>query len=179
MHSIVFCKAARLLFPGAALLTTLRVCVRIWDGVGFGVRVSTIKRSKSNYLVNIFVSHRVVPYDDKNLVVLFPTQSTIWFSAIPRGGHLQEMPAHEPRFDSAVTKWSFVLLAISNRALQCHHRWCWFLIWICHWTLKILNILDFEFDVCRVAGAERNENLTANENLEAKSKQSQLSVPRR
>ena len=53
-------------FPRAALLTTLRVCVRIWDGVGFGVRVSTIKRSKSNYLVNIFVSHRVVPYDDKN-----------------------------------------------------------------------------------------------------------------
>ena len=39
--------------------------------------------------------------------------------------------------------------------------------------------LDFEFDVCRVAGAERNENMTANENLEAKSKQSQLSVPRR
>ena len=38
-----------------------------------------------------------------------------------------------------------------------------------HWTLKILNILDFEFDVCRVAGAERNENMTANENLEAKS----------
>ena len=37
-----------------------------------------------------------------------------------------------------------------------------------HWTLKILNILDFEFDVCRVAGAERNENMTANENLEAK-----------
>ena len=30
-----------------------------------------------------------------------------------------------------------------------------------HWTLKILNILDFEFDVC-------NENMTANENLEAK-----------
>ena len=30
-------------------------------GVGFGVRVSEIKRSKSNYLVNIFVSHRVVP----------------------------------------------------------------------------------------------------------------------
>ena len=76
------------------------LCVRIWDGVGFGVRVSEIKRSKSNYLVNIFVSHRVVPYDDKNLVVLFPTQSTIWFSAIPRGGHLQEMPAHETRFDS-------------------------------------------------------------------------------
>ena len=52
-------------FPRAALLTTLRVCVRIWDGVGFGVRVSEIKRSKSNYLVNIFVSHRVVPYDDQ------------------------------------------------------------------------------------------------------------------
>ena len=32
-----------------------------------------------------------------------------------------------------------------------------------HWTLKILNILDFEFDVCRVAGAERNEKITANE----------------
>jgi len=45
--------------------------------------------------------------------------------------------------------------------------------------LKILNILDFEFDVCRVAGAETNENMTANENLEAKSKQSQLSVPRK
>ena len=38
-----------------------------------------------------------------------------------------------------------------------------------YWTLKILNILDFEFDVCRVAGAEMNENMTANENLEANS----------
>ena len=37
------------------MLTTLRVYVRIWVGVGFGVRVSEIKRSKSNYLVNIFV----------------------------------------------------------------------------------------------------------------------------
>ena len=46
MHSIVFCKAARLLFPGAALLTTLCVCMRIWDGVGFGVRVTEIKRSE-------------------------------------------------------------------------------------------------------------------------------------
>ena len=45
-------------FPRAALLTTLRVCVRIWDGVGFGVRVSEIKATN---LIMIFVSHRVVP----------------------------------------------------------------------------------------------------------------------
>ena len=45
-------------FPRAALLTTLRVCVRIWDGVGFGVRVSEIKATN---LIMLFVSHRVVP----------------------------------------------------------------------------------------------------------------------
>ena len=39
-----------------------------------------------------------------------------------------------------------------------------------HWTVKILNILDFEFDVCRVAGAERNENLEAKTPLELGSK---------
>ena len=48
----MICKAARLLFPGqlCLLLITLRVCVRIWDGVGFGVRVSEIKATN---LVNI------------------------------------------------------------------------------------------------------------------------------
>ena len=43
------CKVASS-FPREALLTTLRVCVRIWDGVGFGVRVSEIKATN---LVNI------------------------------------------------------------------------------------------------------------------------------
>ena len=45
-------------FPRAALLITLCVCMRIWDGVGFGVRVSEIKATN---LIMIFVSHRVVP----------------------------------------------------------------------------------------------------------------------
>ena len=36
---------------------------RVRANLGFGVRVSEIKATN---LVNIFVSHRVVPYDDKN-----------------------------------------------------------------------------------------------------------------
>ena len=60
--SFIICKVARLLFPGQLCLLLCACACEF----GFGVRVSTIKRSKSNYLVNIFVSHRVVPYDDKN-----------------------------------------------------------------------------------------------------------------
>ena len=54
-------------FPRAALLTTLCVCMRIWDGVGFDVRVSTIKATN---LIMIFVSHRVVPSDSIDHLIL-------------------------------------------------------------------------------------------------------------
>ena len=56
---------AKFLFPGRSGQLCLLLCACACE-FGFCVRVSEIKRSKSNYLVNIFVSHRVVPYDDKN-----------------------------------------------------------------------------------------------------------------
>ena len=80
---------------------------------------------KATNLVNIFVSHRGVPYDGSLL-----THST---------DSADDVECQRMKHDST------------------------------HWTLKILNILDFEFDVCRVAGAE-NENLEANSTLELGSK---------